>query len=311
MNRTLLRLIPVFQEKIWGGHHLRTAFGYDIPSDKTGECWAISAHPHGDCAIANPEFAGETLHSLYKKHPELFGNLASDRFPLLVKIIDAKDDLSIQVHPDNAYAKKNENGCFGKSECWYILDCKPDSSIIIGHNANTKEELISMIDQHRWSELIREIPIQKGDFFQINPGCVHAIKKGTLLLETQMSSDVTYRFYDYDRLENGKPRQLHLEKCIDVTTVPSESATTTPTEWTAEDATFQELISIPQYTVCRVVLNGATHIYWNQSFVNVSILSGEGLFDGAPFKAGDHFIITADYGEMEIAGDIEFIYSHI
>lgn len=311
MSKTILRLIPVFQEKIWGGNRLRTNYNYEIPSDKTGECWAISGHPGGDCAIANPEFSTETLASLWKNRPDLFGHVSGEIFPLLIKIIDAKDDLSIQVHPDDAYANEYENGSLGKTECWYILDCDPDTNIVIGHHAKSKEEMEKMIEEKRWKELIREIPIQKGDFFQINPGCVHAIKGGTLILETQQSSDVTYRFYDYDRLENGKPRPLHIRQSLDVTQVPFEANTITPQIQTQDDATITTLVTCKYYTVCRVELNGTTNFDWKEPFVNVSILSGEGTFDGQHVKKGDHLIITADYGPMQIDGNLEFIFSHI
>ncbi len=311
MSKTILRLIPVFQEKIWGGNRLKTNFDYEIPSEKTGECWAISGHSNGDCSIANPEFASETLASLWKKRPDLFGNISGETFPLLIKIIDAKDDLSIQVHPDDTYANKYENGSLGKTECWYILDCDPGTNIIIGHHAKTKQEMEKMIEENRWKELIREIPIQKGDFFQINPGCVHAIKGGTLILETQQSSDVTYRFYDYDRLENGKPRPLHIKQSLDVTQIPFEADTIAPQTHTKEDATITALVTCPYYTVCRVELNGTTTFEWTQPFVNLSVLSGEGSLDGQPVKKGDHLIITADYGTMQISGNLEFIYSHI
>lgn len=112
-------------------------------------------------------------------------------------------DLSIQVHPDDAYAGEHENGSLGKTECWYVLDCEPGTEIVIGHNAKDKAEVEKMIRNHEWSDFIRKVPVHKGDFFQINPGCVHAIKGGTLILETQQSSDITYRVYDYDRLQNA------------------------------------------------------------------------------------------------------------
>ena len=132
----------------------------------------------------------------------MFGNedgKYGKEFPLLIKIIDAKSDLSIQVHPDNAYAKEHENGSLGKTECWYILDSEPGTQIVIGHHAKDKEELMQMVEEKRWKDLIREVPVKKGDFYQIDPGCVHAIKGGTVILETQQSSDITYRVYDYDR----------------------------------------------------------------------------------------------------------------
>ena len=311
MSRTILKLIPVFQEKIWGGNRLHTIFDYQIPSDKTGECWAISAHPNGDCGIAHPEFANETLSSLWKKRPDLFGNLSEDVFPLLIKIIDAKEDLSIQVHPDDSYAKEHENGALGKTECWYVLDCDPDATIIIGHHAKTKEEMTQLIEQNRWSELLREVPIKKGDFFQINPGCLHAIKGGTLILETQQSSDVTYRFYDYDRLENGKPRPLHLAQSLDVTKIPAEINTTIPSTVKQEVAQITNLVTCPYYSVSHVTVSGTATFIWKEPFVNISILSGEGRLDGMEVKKGDHLIATANYGEMLIEGNLEFIYSHI
>ena len=124
-KKEAIRLEPVLQEKIWGGSRLGSVFGYAIPSGHTGECWAISGHANGDCPVANPEYAGETLGSLWKKQPELFGNVGGETFPLLIKIIDAKDDLSIQVHPNDEYARVHENGALGKTECWYVLDCDP------------------------------------------------------------------------------------------------------------------------------------------------------------------------------------------
>ena len=150
--------------------------------------------------------------------------MKSAEISLASYFIDAKDDLSIQVNPDDAYAKVHENGSLGKTECWFILDCKENATLVAGHNAKTKEELEHMIHEGRWKEFIREIPIMPGDFIQIDPGTVHAIKGGTLLLETQQSSDITYRVYDYDRLSNGKPRQKHIAQSFTVITVPAKSA---------------------------------------------------------------------------------------
>ena len=311
MSKTILRMKPIFQEKIWGGNRLNRVFGYTIPSDETGECWAISGHPGGDCTLENPEFAGETLGSLWKKQPELFGNIPGDIFPLLIKIIDAKDDLSIQVHPDDAYAGIHENGSLGKTECWYVLDCDEGATIIIGHNASTKEEMAQMIEENRWNELLRQVPIHKGDFFQIDPGCLHAIKGGTLILETQQSSDVTYRFYDYGRLQDGKPRQLHIAQSLDVTTVPFQSDAPAQETWTQGDATVHHLVSCQYYSVYRVELNGKATWNFEAPFVNVSILSGEGTMNGQTVKKGDHLLLTANFGELNVEGNLEFFYSHI
>ena len=174
--RELLFLDPVCTHNIWGGTRLREEFGYPVEGDGIGECWGISAHPEGDGTVRNGSFQGEKLSTLWAKHPELFGNLPYDRYPLLTKIIDAQDDLSIQVHPDDAYAQVHENGSLGKTECWFICDCSEDATLVIGHNARTKEELEEMVKEGKWTELIREIPIHKGDFIQIDPGTVHAIK---------------------------------------------------------------------------------------------------------------------------------------
>ena len=311
MSRYILRMKPIFQEKLWGGNRLNTVFGYAIPADRTGECWAISGHPNGDCAVANPEFEGKTLGQLWKEEPALFGFLSGDTFPLLVKIIDARDDLSIQVHPDDAYAKTHENGSLGKTECWYVLDCDPEATIIIGHHAQNTEEMAQMVAENRWNALLREVPVQKGDFFQIDPGCLHAIKGGTLILETQQSSDVTYRFYDYGRLENGKPRQLHLAQSLDVTAAPFAVRDAQQEVFSLGDADVTHLVTCPYYSVYRAELHGRAVWNWDKPFVNVSILSGSGTLDGTAVSKGDHLLLTANYGRMVAEGDLELIYSHI
>ena len=309
--KKILHLEPVLHEKIWGGTELRDQFGYAIPSDHTGECWAISGHPNGDCRVTNPEFGGQTLGQLFRTRRELFGNIPGDVFPLLVKIIDARQDLSIQVHPDDAYAKVHENGSLGKTECWYVLDSKPGTGVIIGHNAGTREEMRQMVAEGKWNQLLRQVPLRRGDFFQINPGCLHALKGGSLILETQQSSDVTYRFYDYDRLENGKKRELHIEKSLDVTTVPFVPDRTVPETETVGDAEITHLVTCPFYSVYRAVLHGAAGLTFRAPFVNVSIIGGEGTLDGEPVKKGDHMVLTANYGPCRLEGNMELVYSYI
>ena len=311
MSKHILRMAPIFQSKIWGGQRLSTVFDYPIPSDHTGECWAISGHPGGDCTVVGGPYDGKTVGWLWKNEPQLFGSLPGDIFPLLIKIIDAKDDLSIQVHPDDAYAGVHENGSLGKTECWYVLDCDEGATIIIGHNASSTEEMAKMVEENRWSELLRQVPIHKGDFFQIDPGCLHAIKGGTLILETQQSSDVTYRFYDYGRLQDGKPRQLHIEKSLAVTKAPFEATSAEQKTWTQGDATVYHLVSCQYYSVYRVEMNGKATWNFEAPFVNVSILSGSGKLNGQEVKKGDHLLLTANFGELTAEGDLEFIYSHI
>ena len=309
--KTILFLEPVFKTMIWGGNKLALEFGYDIPGDNTGECWAISAHKNGDCIIKNGEYRGKTLSWLWDNHRELFGNAEGKVYPLLVKIIDAKADLSIQVHPDDAYATEQEHGALGKTECWYILDCDEDAEIVIGHNAKDKDELKQMIGENRWKDLIRICPVKKGDFFQIEPGTVHAIKKGTLLLETQQNSDITYRLYDYDRLDNGKPRELHIEKSIDVIRCPHIDRKTTGKQTSTKDCDIQELITCDYYSVTRICLKGEQEFTQEHPFLNVSVINGNGSIDGQALKKGDHFILPEGYGTYTLKGSMELIVSHI
>jgi len=303
-------LQPVYKETIWGGNKLKSIYGYDIPSETTGEAWSVSAHPNGDCDIISGSFKGEKLSKVYAEHRELFGGYAKDVFPLLIKIIDAQSDLSIQVHPDDEYAGKNENGSLGKMECWYILDCEKDTKIIVGHNASSKEELRKMIEEKRWGDLIREIPIKPGDFFQIVPGTVHAIKGGTLILETQQNSDITYRLYDYDRLQNGKPRELHIEKSIDVVNCPHEDHLAENEIEKEEGASkVTRLISCKYYEVRKLDVDGSLSIDNLKPFSIYSILKGEGTVNGTPVKLGDHFILTSDIEKAEFKGNMMIITS--
>lgn len=306
----LLFLEPVFKEAIWGGIRLREVFGYEIPSDTTGECWAISAHKNGECRIGGGIYDGKLLGTLWKEEPGLFGNYPGDQFPLLVKIIDAKEDLSIQVHPDDSYAGVHENGSLGKTECWYVLDCEPGTEIVIGHHGKDREEVEAMIRDHRWEEFIRKIPVKKGDFFQIEPGCVHAIKGGTLILETQQSSDITYRVYDYNRLSDGKPRQLHVEQSIDVISAPFKEDETHPVSEKLPGAVHTHLITCKFYTVDKYDIDGVFTKEFKKYFTNVSVISGKGAVNGIPLEAGQHFIVPAKSGECRFEGKMSVICSN-
>lgn len=312
MGSEIIFLEPVFTHNIWGGQRLRKDFGYDIEGTDIGECWGISAHPSGDCTVKGGSFSGCKLSAVYSEHPELFGNIDSDRFPLLIKIIDANDDLSIQVHPDDEYARVNENGSLGKTECWYIIDCPTDATLVVGHNAKTREELADMIHNGRWNDFIRKVPIKKGDFIQIDPGTVHAITSGCLILETQQSSDITYRVYDYDRLSGGKPRELHVEKSIDVITVPAKTAEDSLIH-TGEhsESNVETLIENDFYCVMKCEVRGRLNMSCEDSFANVSVIEGKGTINGVEIKKGNHFIVPSGYGEMKFEGDMMMIMSTI
>lgn len=311
-KKEILFLNPVCKHNIWGGTKLREEFGYAEEGDDIGECWGISAHPNGDGTIRNGSFAGMKLSEVWEKHPEVFGNLSCDRFPLLTKIIDAREDLSIQVHPDDAYAAEHENGSFGKTECWYILDAPENGAIVAGHNAQTKEELTDMIRGERWSEFIREIPVKKGDFIQIDPGTVHAIKGGLVLLETQQNSDITYRVYDYGRLQNGKRRELHVDKSIDVITVPARPASESVKSAAGLPKNrMNELYSCKYYDVFQLEADGEMIFEQSYPFLLMSVVEGEGTIDGQPVKKGDHMILPCGYGEASVQGTMCMIASTV
>jgi beta-glucosidase len=195
-------------------------------------------------------------------------------------------------------------------ECWYILDCKENATIVIGHHAKTKEELSNMIENGRWSEFIREIPIQKGDFLQIDPGTVHAIKGGTVLLESQQNSDITYRVYDYDRLSNGKPRPLHIKQSIDVITVPAKDIgdSIRHTGDVPKNELF-ELIACKYYRIFKLDVDGTAEFAQSYPFLLMSVVEGSGSIDGHPVKKGDHLILPAGYGDVRVEGQLCIIAS--
>lgn len=305
-EKELLFFAPEFKTMIWGGNRMKEVFGYDIPADNTGECWAISAHPNGDCTLMNGEFKGKKLSWLWENKRELFGNMEGDRFPLLLKVIDAKENLSIQVHPSDEYAKVNENGSLGKTECWYILDCAPGSKLVVGHNAKDKEELCKLIDEHKFSELIREVEVKKGDFVQIDPGTVHAIKGGVMILETQQNSDITYRVYDYDRLQNGVPRQLHIEQSKAVITVPAKEGAVFAT---SEEEGRKKLVECKYYSVEKINIKEKAVFSLDAKFAMVSVIDGGGSVNSTVLKKGDHFVVPYGYGELEFLGDMTLIVS--
>ena len=320
----IILLEPHITHNIWGGTKLREVFGYNEPGEDLGECWGIAAHPAGSAVVKNGKYLGMTLRELYENHPELFGNISLRHFPLLVKIIDAKDDLSIQVHPDDAYAYSHENGSLGKSECWYILDAEQGAKIILGHCAKTREELVSMIEAAKFRELIREVPVEKGDFIVIEPGTIHAIKGGITLLETQQNSDITYRLYDYDRLWKGAKRPLHIRESEEVINVPSPPAETCmirrdELDGRCPENVLTDIYSGAHFRIFRLELSGECEFLQQYPFLNMSIVEGEaelkkGTDPGSRtilLHKGDHLIIPAGFGTVTLRGNAEIICSTV
>lgn len=275
----LIFLEPYFQEKIWGGTKLKTVFGMDIPSERTGEAWVASAHPNGLSAVSSPEaFQGLTLDTLYEKHPELFGPNLPQPFPLLAKIIDAEDDLSVQVHPDDHYAQAREGpNEYGKNECWYVIAADKGAKIIYGHHANSREEFEAYVKKGDFDGLLREMPVQKGDFFDVPAGTIHAIGRGVMILETQQSSDMTYRVYDYGRKdEDGQERELHLEQAVDVTLFPHKDSKPTKRNIAVKENTLMELVSNNFFTVQKAAVDGSLNFETEEKYYIVTVVGGKG-----------------------------------
>ncbi len=309
-----LFLQSVMQEKIWGGTKLRDEFGYEIPSDKVGEYWAISAHPHGVSTIKNGRFAGQGLDKVYAEHRELFGNSNEPVFPLLTKILDANDWLSVQVHPDDHYAMEHE-GELGKTECWYVIAADEGAEIIYGHSAQSREELRQQIEKKEWEKLLTKVPVKAGDFFYVPSGTMHAIGSGILILETQQSSDTTYRVYDFDRKDDeGNLRELHLEKSIDVLNIGAP-ANSRPVTVKADDLMSTLLVASDFFAVYKWEVSGKVNIEKTVAYLLVSVLAGRGVLtvDGEtyPIAKGDHFILPSDVEEWTFEGkNLEMIVSH-
>ncbi|MFS0783147.1 mannose-6-phosphate isomerase, class I [Bacillus sp. 1P06AnD] len=311
-----LFLQPVFKERLWGGTALRDRYGYEIPSELTGECWAVSAHPQGLSIILNGSFAGKSLKELWEEHPGLFGHPKEKMFPLLTKILDANMDLSVQVHPDDAYAKAHENGELGKTECWYVIDCKEDAELILGHTARTREEWKRQMSEGNWNELLQRIKIKPGDFFYVPSGTVHALCEGTFILETQQSSDTTYRIFDYHRKdEEGNIRELHLDKALDVIKIPQSIVGIDPVEEKREHAVITTFIESDFFSVYKWEMTGCASFEKLGTYTLCSVIKGEGTlkhgFKEYSLKKGDHFILPANFGNFMVEGLLELIVSNM
>lgn len=290
---------PVFKEKIWGG-----------------EYWGISAHPNGQSIVKNGKYRGKTLGELWEEHRELFGGISGEKFPLLVKTIDANKDLSVQVHPGDEYAKVHENGELGKTECWYILDCKEDGDLIYGINAKNKKELDEMIDRGQWDKLLRTISIKRGDFLYIPSGTVHALKAGILVLEIQQNSDTTYRLYDYNRRDqNGNLRELHIEKSKDVIDISSVNRKSTPQVTEIEDMIRTRFIESPYFTVERYEVKGQVNLENDHPFMLMSVIEGTGVLDidgeRHILTKGDYFMLSSQVNKFALEGTISIIASYV
>jgi mannose-6-phosphate isomerase len=284
----IIKFKPIFFDKVWGGSDFKRLYGYDT-NDQCGEAWGISAHRNGSSVVRNTKYKGMSLKDLFDQEKHLFGQYEKDEFPILVKLISAKQNLSVQVHPNNEQAKKYNS--LGKEECWTILDHKKEVEILIGHKATTKQAWIDAIEHHSVESLLNHYPISKGDIFYISAGTVHAICAGTTLLEVQQSSDITYRLYDYNRLHNGTLRKLHIEEGLEALTIPDS-----------------DIIRRPKDTYFKYALEEVTSSKTYQADQHgdyIFIMSGEGHFNDEPVKAGD-FLMVPSLEHYDVVGHLTF-----
>jgi mannose-6-phosphate isomerase len=315
MNAYPLLFTPTYHQRIWGGIRLRTLFGYPIPSEQTGEAWVISDHPNGRTAIANGVYRGKTIHELLLEQPDWFAPERLERFPLLVKLLDANDHLSVQVHPDDRFAAEHENGELGKAECWYVVHAEPGAEIIYGHTARTRAELAEMIAAGKWDKLLNRVPVHTGDFFYIPHGTIHALGKGIVVLEIQQNSDATYRAYDYDRVDRtGRKRELHIEKVLQVTNVPDLQVKVEAKTADSQSLQVTQFLRSPFFTVERWKLYGSRDERSKDYFALISVLEGSARLEWADgdltLRKGDHLLIPRKLGRYRLVGEMEAILSY-
>lgn len=313
----ILKLNPVFKDYLWGGTKLRDEYGFKSDLDKLAEGWMLSCHKDGENTVENGEFIGNTLTEVINENPDFLGENGKnfEYFPILIKLIDAKDDLSVQVHPDNDYAMRVE-GEYGKTECWYILDCEEGAELIYGFNrAISSEEFKEKITDNTFLETVNKVKVKKGDLFFIEAGTLHAIGKGILLAEIQQNSNTTYRVYDYGRLgADGKPRDLHVAKAIDVTNCTPPTRSTNPEGELLEYEGYsrQLLTKCDLFNVEKVSINSEfVDIADEKSFISVLVTNGKGIIDDIEIKKGDSLFIPANYGEFTVNGNIEIIVTRV
>ena len=314
-----LKLDAPINDYLWGGTRLKTEYGFKTDKEKAAEAWVLSCHKDGESVVLNGEMKGKTLSEVLN----IWGNDALGvnatrfpYFPLLIKLIDAKDKLSVQVHPDDDYALKNE-GEFGKTEAWYVVDSAEGASLIYGFKKEiSKEEFRRRIEDNTLLEVCNIVPVKKGDLFFIPSGTLHAIGEGILIAEVQQNSNTTYRVSDYGRLgADGKPRELHIEKAVDVTeTIPPKMPYGKTGEIIKENFGERRLLASCEFFKMETLsLKGKTEIFGEDSFVSLVVLSGEGKLLGGeeiPFKKGDSFFIPAKE-KVSIEGTAEILVSRV
>ena len=313
-------LNPIFKDYIWGGKRLKEKFNKNTPYDITAESWEVSANGNGESIIKNGEFEGMKLSELFGKDEikaQIFGTKSIDmeKFPLLIKFIDAESNLSVQVHPDNKYAFEKENGSQGKDEMWYIMDCKEGAQIIYGMKENVEpKDLSAILQSENISEYLNFVDVNKGDCIYIPSGTIHAILGDTLICEVQQNSDLTYRVYDWGRVgKDGKPRELHVQKAIDVVKLDNENSINNTNNIQEGN---ENIISSNFFKTDKVVVkSGFIDTSSQETFYAYNVVDGNGkiIVNDKEYELslGDSFIIPANLGEYKISGQIELLKSYI
>lgn len=323
INKPFL-LKPAAKDYLWGGNRLNDDFGKEINVSPLAETWECSTHPDGLSFVGSGNYVNKTLKDVLKMHPEFLGshaaNIADGKFPILIKFIDANSDLSVQVHPDDEYALKNENS-LGKTEMWYVLSARKDSQLVYGFkNDMDPEQVKKHIENNTIVEQLNTVSVEKDDVFMIEPGTVHAIGAGTLVAEIQENSNITYRLYDYNRIDkNGKQRELNIDKALDVANLKSSISPRQPMRTLKyRNGYASELLARCRYfQVERVLLN--TEINRNMcnfktdsnSFHVLLCIEGCGNIFGEDtdicFFKGDCIFVPAESIELKLHGKAQFL----
>ena len=315
MKYVPVKLSPTFKDYIWGGDKLKKQFGKSCDLDRVAESWELSAHKDGQSTVAEGAYKGYSLTAyLDALGKDALGTncLAYEYFPLLIKLIDARGNLSVQVHPSDAYALEHERE-YGKTEMWYVLDCDEDAFLYYGFSrAVTREEFAAAIREGTLTDLLHRVKVKPGDVFFIPAGTVHAIGAGILICEIQQNSNTTYRVYDYGRLDkDGNPRPLHVEKALEVScTQPSPALSDIP------DGTDVTLATCEYFHVRRLRVADAYDLpVTTDSFVSLMITDGEGVlcYEGGElaFTKGDSLFIPAQNATVTVKGVCEVILSTV
>lgn len=318
MNLYPIKLLPYVSETIWGGRKLIEEYGVKTEKNNAAEGWMLSCHEAGSSSVANGIFAGKSFADVVKENPELCGTNAKnfEDFPILIKFIDAMDNLSVQVHPTKEYCELTGKGQ-SKTECWYIIDCEEDASLILGFKDKlSPEEFKAAIANNTLTDYVENVKVKKGDFFFIDSGTLHAICKGILLAEVQESSNTTYRIYDYNRVgADGKPRELHVEDGAAVTKLEKYSQPDFSNP--ALDTDERRLLAdCPLFKVWKLETKGSFSGSADEnSFVSLLIMAGSGKLqccgETLELTKGDSIFIPANAGSYTLTGEFEIIETRI